>query len=109
MDCQIFANDKNTHENVKDLVDVFPSDLDAVNLQDFVSLRQQSAPFGRSASNNATDHHAFHLITNSRPLQDTQGHDCITVGFTLDYVQYKDPRRIANTLFKKTILYRHIH
>lgn len=31
-------NPAHTHQNIKDLVDVFPSDLDAVYLQYFVSL-----------------------------------------------------------------------
>lgn len=59
-----------THQDVEDLVDVLPSDLDAVYLQDLVSFRQQAAPLGRAAPDDATDDHAVHLVANGRPLQE---------------------------------------
>lgn len=61
-----------THQDVEDLVDVLPSDLDAVYLQDLVSFRQQAAPLGRAAPDDATDDHAVHLVADGRPLQEAR-------------------------------------
>lgn len=68
----VFADGRcgRTHQNVEDLVDVLPSDLDTVYLQDLIPFRKEAAPLGCTAPDDATDDHAVHLIANGGALRD---------------------------------------
>lgn len=56
------------HQDVEDLVDIFAAYLDSVDLEDLVSLLQQTAPLGRPTLHDAADDHTVHVVTNCRAL-----------------------------------------
>lgn len=63
------SNGARPHQNVEDLIHIFPADLDAIDLQDLVSFMEESAALRRPALHDAADDHAVHVVPHGGALQ----------------------------------------
>lgn len=79
-----------------DLVDVLPADRHAVDLQDLISLSQETAPLGCPALHHTTHYHAVHLVTNRGALGKYQS-DMLISANHLDILDTKTQRSTTKT------------
>lgn len=60
--------DGDNYQQVVNFIDVFPSDGNAVDLQDLVSFVEEAAALRRAAFHHAAHHHAVHVVAYSGTL-----------------------------------------
>lgn len=56
------------HQDVVDVIDVFSTDRDAVDLQDFIPLTEETALLCRPTTDHPTDNHTVTIVSNRHTL-----------------------------------------
>lgn len=57
-----------THQQVKNFINIFSTDLNAIDLQNFIPFMQQPTLLCSSSLDDATDDNRIHFIANSSAL-----------------------------------------
>lgn len=57
-----------SHQDVVDLIDAFSTDRDAVDLQDFIPLTEETALLRRPTADHPTDDHTVMIVSDRHTL-----------------------------------------